>query len=77
MFVSAHRLWSVHPITFRIPLPDRMGHPLTSLSLEGKQQQESHHETEQTHSLRQGKSQNGIGEELLLKGWVTGITNDQ
>ena len=31
-----------------------------------KQQHEGHHETEETHSLRQGESQDGIGKQLLL-----------
>lgn len=38
--------------------------------LHGKQDEERHHQTEQTHSLRQSKSQDGIGEELLLQGGV-------
>lgn len=45
--------------------------------LEGKEQQEGHHETEQAHGLRQGKSQDGIGEKLLLQRWVAGVANDQ
>merc|ERR1719354_273117 len=49
----------------------------TEYSLECKEKEESHHKTEQTHSLRQGESKNGIGEKLLLEGGVSGITNDQ
>ena len=45
--------------------------------LESEEEEESHHETEKTHGLRQGESQNGIGEKLLLEGRVTGITDDQ
>lgn len=45
--------------------------------LEGEQQQESHHKTEQTHSLRQGETQDGIGEQLLFQRWVSGITDDE
>lgn len=45
--------------------------------LEGEQQQEGHHKTEETHGLRQGKAQDGIGEQLLLQGWVPGIADDQ
>jgi len=45
--------------------------------LEGKQDQESHHKTEKTHSLWQGKSKNGIWEELLFQWGVTGISDDK
>lgn len=45
--------------------------------LEGEQQQEGHHKTEQTHSLRQGETQDGIGKQLLFQRWVSGITNDE
>lgn len=43
---------------------------LFDLFLHGEQDQESDHQTEKTHSFRQGESQNGIGEELLLQGRV-------
>jgi len=45
--------------------------------LESKQQQESHHEAEQAHSLRQGKSQDGEGEKLALERGVPGIADDE
>ena len=38
--------------------------------LHGEQDEERHHQTEETHSLRQSKTQDGVGEELLLKGGV-------
>lgn len=37
-----------------------------ALRLHGEQDEERHHQTEETHSLRQSKTQDGIGEELLL-----------
>ena len=45
--------------------------------LESKEEEESHHETEKSHGLRQGKTQNGIREELLFQGRVAGIADDQ
>jgi len=50
---------------------------LSLLQLESKQEKESHHKTEKTHSLRQGKTQNGELEKLLLQRWVPGITDDE
>ena len=46
-------------------------------SLESEEKQESHHKTEQSHGLRQRKSQDGIWEELLLQWGVPGITNNE
>lgn len=45
--------------------------------LESEQQQEGHHQTEQTHGLRQGESQNGVREQLLLQRGVAGVADDQ
>merc|ERR1719381_107048 len=45
--------------------------------LECEEEEECHHEAEKTHRLREGKSQDGVGEQLLLKGGVPGITNDE
>lgn len=45
--------------------------------LEGEQQQERHHQTEQTHSLRQGETQNCIREQLLFQRGISCITNDE
>lgn len=47
------------------------------VDLEGEEQQEGHHKTEQTHGLRQGESQNGVREQLLFQGWVPGVTDDE
>lgn len=40
-----------------------------------KQDKESHHQTEQSHGFRQGKSQDGIREQLLLQRWVPASNN--
>lgn len=39
-------------------------------SLHGEQDEERHHQTEETHGLGQCESQDGIREELLLQGGV-------
>lgn len=45
--------------------------------LESEEQQEGHHQTEQTHGFRQGESQDSVREELLLERWVSGVTDDE
>lgn len=35
-----------------------------------KEDKECHHQTEKTHGLRQGKTQDGVGEKLLLERWI-------
>ena len=40
------------------------------LFLHGEQDEERHHQTEETHGLRQSETQDGVGEELLLQGGV-------
>ena len=45
--------------------------------LESEKKEESHHQAEQSHGLRQSKSQDGVGEQLLLEGGVPGVTDDE
>merc|ERR1719458_747106 len=45
--------------------------------LESEEQQEGHHQAEETHSLRQSKSQDGVREQLLLERRVPGVADDE
>jgi len=38
--------------------------------LHGEKDEECHHQTEQTHGLRQSEAQNGVGKELLFQGGI-------
>jgi hypothetical protein len=40
--------------------------------LHSEQNEESDHQTEETHGFGQGESQDGVGEQLLLQRWVPG-----
>ena len=40
--------------------------------LECEEEEEGHHKTEETHSFRESKSQDSVGEQLLLKAGVPG-----
>lgn len=46
-------------------------------SLESEQQKERHHKTEETHSLRQGETQDGVWEQLLFERGVPCVTDDE
>ena len=45
--------------------------------LEGEEQHEGHHQTEETHGFGQSKSQDGVREELLFQTRISGIGNDE
>lgn len=45
-------------------------------ALQRKEDQECNHKTEKTHSLGQGKTQDGVCEKLLLQRWITGVADD-
>ena len=37
--------------------------------LEGEEKKEGHHKTEKSHGLREGESQDGVGEQLQRERW--------
>ena len=46
-------------------------------TLSNVEEQEGHHESEQTGGLSEGETQNGVLEELTPEGWVAGDTLDK
>ena len=43
--------------------------------LESEEEEEGHHQTEETHSFRQSESKNSVGEQLLLQAGVPETSN--
>lgn len=52
------------------PVRDAKMRGTTAQTLHGEQDEESNHQTEQTHGLGQSEAQDGVGEQLLLQRWV-------
>jgi len=50
---------------------------VVEVSLHGEQNQEGHHQTEETHGLGESEAQDGVGEELLFEGGVPGISDNE
>lgn len=48
-----------------------------AMNLEGEKNEESHHQTKETHSLWQGEAKDSIWEELLFQWGVAGVSNNE
>lgn len=45
--------------------------------LEGEEDEEGHHQAEQTHGFREGEAQHGVREKLLFQRRVAGISHHE
>ena len=66
---------SSSPPTTQHPHPPQFGKVVNPLC--NVEEQEGHHEGEQTSGLSEGETKNGILEELTTEGWVAGDTLDE
>ena len=46
-------------------------------NLQSEEDEESNHQTEEAHSFGESETENGVGEELLLQAWVSGVADDK
>ena len=47
------------------------------INLQSEEDEESNHQTEETHSFGESKSKNGVREQLLFQAWVSGVSDDE
>merc|ERR1712031_148693 len=46
-------------------------------NLQSEEDEESNHQTEETHSFGESKSKNGVGKQLLFQAWASGVSDDE